>query len=74
MDPPAFRKARLRSERNFSLISEENEIFREVSISKPKKGVEWDENVPQEIIKRYSDEIAKNYERASDRVPEMEIF
>lgn len=47
MDPPAFRKARLRSERKIYLISEENEILREVSSSKPKKGVEWDENVPQ---------------------------
>ena len=35
-----------------------------------KEKMKWsDEDVPPEIIKRYSDEIAMNYERASDRAP-----
>lgn len=64
MDPPAFRKARLRSE-------QENEIMmKEAALVGKKKGTYDDyleEEIPEEIIQKYSDEIAKNYERASDR-------
>lgn len=35
--------------------------MKEVVSSSKKNNLEWNEDVPQEIIKRFSDEIAKNY-------------
>ena len=64
MDPPAFRKARLRSE-------QEHEIMKEVALVSKKKADLDDflqEEIPEAIIQKYSDEIARNYERASDRI------
>lgn len=69
MDPPAFRKARLRSE-------QENEIMKQAVLVGKKKNSDYDEyleeEIPEDLIQKYSDEIAKNYERASDRIAAIE--
>lgn len=47
-------------------------MLRELACEKAnRQKLNWDddENVPQEVIRRYTDEIAMNYERASDRAP-----
>ncbi len=41
-----------------------------------KKNSDYDEyleeEIPEDLIQKYSDEIAKNYERASDRIAAIE--
>ena len=62
----------------FALMEDESELIKEMGLKTELQRLrmkwEGEDDVPQEIIRQYSDEIAKKYEMASDRIPENERF